>query len=114
MNTASEASIEKKSWRQFYEVHLAAKLFPGVSEDELRSLGEDIKKNGLKESITLWSMKPEESESAVILDGCNRLDAMELVGIETVKPIGDKYRLNVGMPVSLLGEKSSLSRYRRN
>lgn len=90
-------SEEKKSWREVYQAHPAADLFPLLPEDELRKLGDDILANGLKESIALWSMSPQDSESAVILDGRNRLAAMELVGMETVKPIGDSYRLSVGV-----------------
>ena len=44
-----------KSWRDIYQVHLAANLFPLLPTDELRKLGEDIKKNGLKEAILLWA-----------------------------------------------------------
>ena len=77
-----------KSWRDICQVHPAAEIFPMLSEDKLRALGEDIKEHGLKEPIVLWSIDPEDNQSAVVLDGRNRLDAMELVGIETVKPIG--------------------------
>ena len=35
-----------KSWRDVYEVHPAAELFPMMSTEELKALGEDIKKNG--------------------------------------------------------------------
>src|SRR5262249_23126219 len=92
----SEAETMGKSWREVYKVHPAADLFPMLPEDELRKLGEDIKANGLKESVTLWSMEADDND-AVILDGRNRLDAMELVGVEVMKPIGNKYRLSVGV-----------------
>jgi hypothetical protein len=55
-------------------VHPAADLFPLMSEAELRELGEDIKANGLRASIVLYKGK--------LLDGRNRLDAMELVGVK--------------------------------
>jgi hypothetical protein len=57
-----------------------------MSESELRELGEDIKKNGLRSAIVLWSPGDQLDKSAKIflLDGRNRLDAMELVGLETV------------------------------
>jgi hypothetical protein len=45
-----------------------------MSPDELRATGEDIKKNGLKLPIAMCDGK--------LLDGRNRLDAMEAVGIE--------------------------------
>jgi hypothetical protein len=62
----------RESWRDHLPVHPAANLFPPMSKDELRELGEDIKANGLVSSIVLYKGK--------LLDGRNRLDAMELVG----------------------------------
>ena len=63
-----------KSWRDVLPVHPAAELFPRMSEDELRELGEDIKANG-------WTGGPVVLHEGKLLDGRNRLDAMELVGI---------------------------------
>ena len=63
----------RKSWRDVIKVHPAADLFPLMSESELRELGEDIKANGLQHVIVLHEGK--------LIDGRNRLDAMELVGI---------------------------------
>ena len=65
---------QRKSWRDVLPIHPAAELFPLMSESELRELGEDIKANGLRTSIVLYEGK--------LLDGRNRLDAMELVGVE--------------------------------
>jgi hypothetical protein len=62
------------SWRDHLKVHPAADLFPMMSEPELRELGEDIKANGLRTPIAVYKGK--------LLDGRNRLDAMELVGIK--------------------------------
>jgi hypothetical protein len=72
---------EKKSWRDVYKIHPAAALFPMLPEDELRKLGEDIKKNGLSDWVALWC---EGGSSHVLLDGRNRLDAMELVGMDVI------------------------------
>jgi hypothetical protein len=75
-------------------VHPAAELFPLMSEAELRELGEDIKTNGLKSPIVLWSpgtKSRKQSEPVYLLDGRNRLDAMELAGLETV----DDERLSI-------------------
>ena len=63
-----------KSWRDLLPVHPAAELFPMMSEEELRALGEDIKKNGLREGVALLDGE--------LLDGRNRLEAMEAVGIK--------------------------------
>jgi hypothetical protein len=71
-------SSKPKSWRDVLKVHPAADLFPMMPPDELRALGEDIRKNGLRDWVALLDGK--------LLDGRNRLDAMELVGI---KPIAD-------------------------
>jgi hypothetical protein len=38
---------KSKSWRDVQPIHPAAELFPLMAPDELRALGEDIKKNGL-------------------------------------------------------------------
>jgi hypothetical protein len=65
-------------------VHPAAELFPMMSEAELRELGEDIKANGLRMSITLvdWPGSPVKADGkpVALLDGRNRLDALELTG----------------------------------
>src|SRR6516225_11111327 len=71
---ANLAQRDAMSWRDHLKIHPAAELFPLMSEPELRELGEDIKANGLRLSIVLYKGK--------LLDGRNRLDAMELVGIK--------------------------------
>jgi hypothetical protein len=43
-----------KSWRDVLKIHPAAELFPRMSPDDLRALGEDIKANGLKSPIVMW------------------------------------------------------------
>jgi hypothetical protein len=67
-------SPQSKSWRDLLPVHPAAELFPLMAEAELRELGKDIKAHGLVSSIVLYKGK--------LLDGRNRLDALELVGIK--------------------------------
>jgi len=81
-------------WRDHLPVHPAADLFPVMSEMELRELGEDIKTNGLVSPLTLYGDK--------LLDGRNRLDAMELVGITLDWGAGDDYTATLqGMVYSL-------------
>jgi len=73
---------EKKSWRDLIKIHPAADVFPMLPEDELRKLGEDIDQNGLKEPITMF--RPDDDADAkriCLLDGRNRLAAMELIGM---------------------------------
>jgi len=90
-----------KSWRDVLPIHPAAELFPMMSPDELRELGEDIKKNGMKIPIILSAVDDREHPLQV-LDGRNRLDAMAAVGIlhptewgelEVTTPSGDRERL---------------------
>jgi hypothetical protein len=66
-----------KSWRNVLPVHPAANLFPLMLPDELKALGEDIKKNGLREYIVTWG----RGARPLLLDGRNRLDAAALVGL---------------------------------
>src|SRR5215471_7376976 len=74
----------RKSWRDALPIHPAAELFPPMSSDELRELGADIvKKNGLVAPIALWRRNP--NEPLQLLDGRNRLDAIELVTGRTVE-----------------------------
>jgi ribosomal protein L29 len=74
-----------KSWRAVLPIHSAAEMFPLMSHDELRELGEDIKNNGLKSRIVLWCSSKEGEPPISLLDGRNRLDALEAVGISLVK-----------------------------
>jgi hypothetical protein len=77
-------------WREQYNVHPAADVFPMMSDEELAALGEDIEENGLRDPIKLLrtgkeKRAPEYGENAftqptVILDGRNRLEAMERAG----------------------------------
>ncbi len=82
---------EPRSWRDVVAIHPAAELFPLMPEAELKTLGEDIKKRGLTASITLWAVGDNEThEEFQLLDGRNRLDAMELVGLQTIEQDEDK------------------------
>lgn len=72
-----------KTWRDEIKVHPAADLFPMMSESELRELGEDIKRNGLRMPIYMWA-PDKNSHNYELVDGRNRLTAMELVGIRVL------------------------------
>ncbi|HYZ42060.1 MAG TPA: ParB N-terminal domain-containing protein [Stellaceae bacterium] len=69
-----------KSWRDVLQIHPAAELWPTMSPDELRVLGEDIKKNGMQVPISIL----HAGKHYMLLDGRNRLDAMEIVGLDVV------------------------------
>jgi hypothetical protein len=63
-------------------VHLAAGLFPMMTDTELRELGADIQKNGLMTSIAIAVERVGTRLRYSILDGRNRLAGMEKVGLK--------------------------------
>jgi hypothetical protein len=67
-------TTEPKSWRDQLPIHPAAELFPQMPEPKLRKVGENIKAQGLKLPVAVCKGQ--------LIDGRNRLDAMELVGIK--------------------------------
>jgi hypothetical protein len=71
-------------WRDRYKVHPAADVFPMMSDEELAKLGEDIKANGLKSRPTFIATdgKAMIPKYLTLLDGRNRLEAMERAGLE--------------------------------
>ena len=73
-----------KSWRDVLPIYPAAELFPLMSPDELRALGEDIKKDALRVPVTIWAPSPD-SNKEFLLDGRSRLDGMEAVGIQILE-----------------------------
>jgi hypothetical protein len=75
---------KRKSWRDVITVHPAADLFPMMSEAELRDLAQDIKQHGLKNDIVIYS----KGSKLWLLDGRNRLDAMEANGSHLVNDDG--------------------------
>jgi ParB-like chromosome segregation protein Spo0J len=70
-----------KPWRHHMKVHPAADLFPSMSETDLKALGEDIKAHGLLKRVAVIE-DPNDDDKLILLDGRNRLDAMELVGLD--------------------------------
>jgi hypothetical protein len=71
------AERARASWREVLPIHPAAELFPLMDADELATLAADIQRNGLITSIALW--QADKSAPTQLLDGRNRLDALELV-----------------------------------
>jgi hypothetical protein len=67
-----------ENWRSFLAVHPAAKAFPLLSEKELAELAEDIERNGLRADFVLW--RPDDKTEPVLIDGRNRLDALDQIG----------------------------------
>src|SRR5262245_60645033 len=66
------------SWRDILPVHPAADRFPLMSEAELKELAADIKENGLQHPVVLTEIDGKPA----VLDGRNRLDALESLGQE--------------------------------
>jgi hypothetical protein len=83
------------------EVHPAAQIFPLMGQKELESLAEDIKANGLRQSVVLTA-------DGKLLDGRNRLAACKLAGVEptTVSSNGDD---PVALVVSLNVKRRSMT-----
>jgi hypothetical protein len=78
-SAAHEDQLPSRAWRDLLPVHPAAEMFPMMSEAELRALGKDIQKRGQQAPIVIID--------GLLLDGRNRLDAMELVGIDCAEQI---------------------------
>jgi hypothetical protein len=77
-------------WRERYRIHPACALFPQIAQDELLALGKDILAHGMTSPIVFWSPgRPPQTteelydfEKGLLLDGRNRLDAVERAGGE--------------------------------
>lgn len=69
------------TWRDKFKVHPAADVFPMMSDGELVKLGEDIKAHGLESKITFF-VESSACDDPVLADGRNRLEAMEVAGVE--------------------------------
>jgi hypothetical protein len=70
-----------KSWRDVLPIHPAAAAYPPIGKDELSELGRDIKARGLQVDVVLLL----EDNSVSLLDGRNRLDALEANGFDLIK-----------------------------
>jgi hypothetical protein len=81
-NKSSPKTQATSKWRSTYKVHPAADAFPMLSDDELQKLGEDISANGLNVPLAFcWVESGTPAAHRVLIDGRNRLEAMERVGI---------------------------------
>jgi hypothetical protein len=66
------------SWRDLMPVHPAADMLPMLDDADLVALGNDIKANGLTSPIVIAI---EDGQPGLLIDGRNRLAAMERVGL---------------------------------
>jgi hypothetical protein len=92
-STKTDQQSKRPSWREVIKIHPAAELFPPLPEDELRELGEDIKAHGMRHPVSFW-VPGEHSAIATegfghfsLLDGRNRLDAIEAIGYDPLTPV---------------------------
>jgi hypothetical protein len=72
--------MQPSGWRSVFGVHWAAEVFPPLPAPELRALGEDIRDHGMITSIKLILI----AGAAAVIDGRQRLDSMELVGLPVI------------------------------
>jgi hypothetical protein len=72
-----------KPWRETLPTHSAAELTPLMTPEQLRELADDIKKNGMREPVSVseggYKLKLGTMH---LFDGRNRLHALELLGVE--------------------------------
>lgn len=101
--SANPITISHSKWRQEYKVYPAADVFPMMSDDELKVLGEDIKKNGLRSPITVLN-NPGKVALPILIDGRNRLEAMERAGVFLTHI--DRHTLSDPDPVSFIISKN--------
>jgi hypothetical protein len=89
-NDAGASAAQSSMWRERFRVHPAADVFPMMLGKERDDLVEDIKSHRLREPIEVrrlarggpGGLLQDEIE---VLDGRNRLQAMELAGIALCK-----------------------------
>ena len=70
-------------WRDEIKLHPACELFDPLPQEELIALGEDIKAHRLQNRVRVLGLKPDPNgpNQYFVLDGRNRLDAIEAVGL---------------------------------
>lgn len=73
---AAKETKQPAQWRDRLVVHPAAELFPEMDEAELRKLADNIEENGLLEQVNFMV----QDGVPVLLDGRNRLTALQLLG----------------------------------
>ena len=71
-------------WRDLYPIHPCADVFPMMSTEEIDALAADIKANGLREPAIVW--RNPVDQRLYVLDGRNRLDALERNGVSVSTP----------------------------
>jgi hypothetical protein len=91
-----------KRWRDVLQIHPAAELFPLMTPDELHALGEDIKRRGGVPAVPLVLWEAEKNAQQFLLDGRNRLDAMEAAGLPVLDKDGKDLDWNLSLQCTRL------------
>jgi hypothetical protein len=70
---------KKIHWLELFKVHPSAAVFPMMSEQEIKALAADIKKNGMHQLPVFWTASPKDPP--YLIDGRNRLEAAMRIDI---------------------------------
>lgn len=103
-------------WRKFHKIHPASELFPLMSQGDLAGLARDIEAaQGLKIPVQLRTVEGKQ----FLIDGRNRLDAMEALGWQTVDEKGNwtdkvRHEHKTATLHEVLDDVTSLNLHRRN
>jgi hypothetical protein len=106
---SSEKGSEQSrwSWRAALTIHPAADLFQPIAGEELTALGKDILENGLRFPIVLSRKDPSRGqhvEDWLLLDGRNRLAALESIGCEVAIDIREREERPAALSICVRGK----------
>jgi hypothetical protein len=96
----------KKSWRDALRIHPAAEAFPLLPPDELKGHADDIEANGLRQKVVIYR---DADGIEWLVDGRNRLDAMESRGRLLLTPNGQLNPKYVGEIVHQMGQPPDIA-----
>jgi hypothetical protein len=77
--------MTSKSWRDWLPIHPAAELFPLMDKESLRALADDIEKTLGRLLTPVTIIEVGRGQHPILIDGRNRLDALELLGREITR-----------------------------
>ena len=95
------------SWRDHKTIHPAAAVFPALPDDELRKLAHDIDRHGLRAAIQTRTVAGPNGGVEFVIDGVNRLDAMESLGWQIINEKGEW----IGELATVPGTKSKVEHF---
>ncbi|MGI8853708.1 MAG: ParB N-terminal domain-containing protein [Methyloceanibacter sp.] len=106
---ASAIKTSNSKWREQFKVHPAADVWPPMPEAELQALADDIKANGLRVPIVYYFTGSNEK---MLIDGRNRLEAMERAGVELQD--WDASCIGAGDDIEIVSKVIGLNAHRRH